>query len=141
MGIHRNVTIGSLNRSAWHMATTFMKVGFPAFFLIGGLYLALGHELQRALGVGLVFPVVLGSVAGIAVVRAARQRHRVRTLTAANLRMALFAGAWAAAWSVPFVLAIGLQELTFQPYSENAVGPLAWGAACFIGAALPAVRS
>ena len=123
------------------MTASFMKVAFPFFFLIGGLYWALGHEFQRALGVGLVFPVVFGSAAGIVAARTARQRHGVRTFTAANLRMAAFAGAWAAAWSVPFVLAIGLQEQTLQPNWENAVAPLAWGAACFVGAVLPLGRT
>ena len=118
-----------------------MKLAFLFSFLIGGLYFALGHELQRALGVALVFPVVLGSVAGVVAVRAARQRHRVRTLTTTNLRMALFAGVWAAAWFVPIPIAIGLQELTFQPYWVNAVGLLAWGGAFFVGAALPVGRS
>ena len=101
----------------------------------------LGHELQRALGVALVFPVVLGSVAGVIAVRDARERHRVRTFTAKNLQMALFAALWGAAWTVPFVVAIGLQELTFKPYWGNAIGPLAWGSVCFIGAALPVWRS
>ena len=137
----RHVTTGSLNRSAWHATTALMGLAFLFSFLVGGLYFALGHELQRALGVALVLPVVIGSVAGVVAVRAARQKHRVRTFTAANLRMALFAGAWAAAWFVPMLIAIGLQELTFQPYWGNAVGLLAWGGAFFVGAALPVERS
>ena len=131
----------SLYRRAWHVTATLMKVAFSASFLIGGLYWLLGHELQRALGVALVFPVVLGSVAGVIAVRDARERHRVRTFTATNVRMALFAALWGAAWSVPFVVAIGLQELTFKPYLGNAIGPLVWGSVCFIGAALPVGRS
>ena len=119
-----------------------MKMAFPAFFIVGGLYWAQGHDLQRALGVGLVFPVVLGSVAGLIAARTARQKNRIRTFTTANIRIALFSGLWAACWSVPFVIAIGLQELTFQPYWENLVAPpLAWGVACFVGAALPVGRS
>ena len=110
---HLNSTSASLYRRAWHVTATLMKVAFTASFLIGGLYLLLGHELQRALGVALVFPVVLGSVAGVIAVRDARERHRVRTFTAKNLQMALFAALWGAAWTVPFVVAIGLQELTF----------------------------
>ena len=116
-------------------------MAFLFSFLIGGLYFALGHELQQSLGVALVFPVVIGSVAGVDSVRASRKRHRIRTLTAANIRMALFAGYWAAAWFVPILIAIGLQELTFEPYWGNAVGLLTWGAAFSVGAALPVGRS
>ena len=141
MLIHRNVTVGSLHRSAWHTATPLMGIAFVASAVIGGLYFAQGHELQRALGVALVFPVVIGSVSGMSAVRAARERHRVRTFTVANLRMGLFAGAWAAIWFAPILIAIGLQELTFQPYWWNAVGLLAWGAAFFVGAVLPVGRS
>ena len=137
----RDVDMALLYRRAWHTASRLMVLAFVAFLVVGGLHWGGGHSLQRALGVGLVFPVVLGSVAGVVEARAVRASRRIRTFSRGNLRASLFAGAWAAAWSIPFVAAIGLQEGTLQPYLDNALAPLGWGGACCLGAALPVGRS
>ena len=136
-----NSMFSSLSRSAWHITTNQMKVAFPAFFLVAGMGLFLDHALVKAVGMGLVVPVVLGGISGAIAVRDARRRHRVRTFTATNLQMSMFAAVWGAAWCIPFVLAIALQNFTLQPYWENAIVPAVWGAVCFLLGALPVGRA
>lgn len=131
----------SLYRSSWHIATDLMKVGFPAFFLVGAMGWYLEYGLVKALGMGLVILVVLGGISGVIAVRNARQRHRVRTFTNTNFQMAIFAAAWGAAWCTPFVIAIALQNFTLQPYWEYAIVPAVWGSVCFILGVLPVGRA
>ena len=141
MLLNRKIDLESLSRAAWRIAIDLLKIGFPAFFLIGGLRWFAGDDLQQALLVGLVFVVVPTSFAGAMAVRTARQRRRVHTITYENLRASSFALLWGAAWAIPFVLSIGMREVSFQPYLEYLLAPLLWGGVCFVLAALPVGRS
>ena len=141
MQAHQISMFSSLYRSAWYITTNLMKVGFPAFFLIGGLGWFLEHDLVKALGMGLVVLVVPGSISGVIAARNSRQRHRVRTFTTTNFQMAMFAAVWGAAWCIPFVIAIALQNFTLQPYWENAIVLTTWGSVCFLLGALPIGRA
>ncbi|KRD79864.1 hypothetical protein [Lysobacter sp. Root983] len=136
----RKIDIESLPRGAWRIAVDLLKIGFPAFFIIGGLHWLGGDDFQKALTIGFVFVVVPSSFAGAIEVRSARQRRRVYTFTSENWRVSMFAGLWAVAWAIPFVLSIGLLQWSFQPYMDYLLAPLVWGGVGFVLAALPVGR-